>query len=252
MLHVNFNAYANYVTDNLYQWDVNQDLVINGLGLLTAPEIHFANANMNRAIVRRSSIDNGVITVRIPNSLLQSALTIKAYVGVYEDETFKVIETVEIPVIGRAKPYDYTIEDSDEEIYSFNALEQLVTESVEEINVIGGKIIGDCQAIYDQFRNDANAGLGYATRSTTYDLMLSASGWTGDAVPYTNTLSVPSATANNNIELVTPSTVTVDEVNAYAKANIASATQANGSVTVCAYGIKPTINLPITVIVRGD
>ena len=84
MLHVNFNAYANYVTDSLYQWDVNQDLVINGLGLSEAPEIHFANANMARAIVRNSSIDNGVVTVRIPNSLLQSALTIKAYIGVYE------------------------------------------------------------------------------------------------------------------------------------------------------------------------
>lgn len=130
MLHVNFNTYNNYVTDSLYQWDVNQDLIINGLNLSVAPDIHFANASMNGAIVKHSTLENGVISVRIPNSLLQSALTIKAYVGVYEGETFKVIETIEIPVIARVKPLDYTLEDSDEEIYSFNKLENLVRDAI--------------------------------------------------------------------------------------------------------------------------
>lgn len=123
MLHVNFNAYNSYVTDSLYQWDINQVLNIIGLNLKSAPEIHFCNANMDRAIVRRSRLINGTITVNIPNSLLQEAFTIKAYIGIYESETFKVIETVEIPVIGRARPYDYQFEDTDGEIYSFKALE---------------------------------------------------------------------------------------------------------------------------------
>lgn len=133
MLSVNFNAYASYVTDSLYQWDVNQDLVISGLGLSVAPEIHFTNADMDRAIVRQSTLESGVVTVRIPNSLLQAALTIKAYVGLYEDETFKVIETIEIPVIAKTKPADYTIEDSDEEIYSFKALENEIVNAKKEI-----------------------------------------------------------------------------------------------------------------------
>ena len=123
MIRANFNTYNNYITDSLYQWDVNQDLVINGLNLSTAPEIHFANANMDRAIVRYATLEGGVVTVRIPNSLLQAALPVKAYVGVYEGDTFKVVETIEIPVIAKARPIDYTIEDSDEEIYSFKRLE---------------------------------------------------------------------------------------------------------------------------------
>lgn len=131
MLCVNFKAYANYVTDTLHQWDINQDLVINGLSLSVAPEIHFANVNMDRAIVRQSTVSSGVITVRIPNSLLQEAFTIKAYVGVYEGDTFKVIETIEIPVIAKARPMDYAIEDSDEEIYSFKALEYMVARAIE-------------------------------------------------------------------------------------------------------------------------
>lgn len=122
MIRVNFNTYNSYITDSLYQWDLNQDLIINGLNLTAAPEVHFSNANMGGAIVKHSTLEGGSVTVRIPNSLLQEALTIKAYVGIYEGDTFKVIEVVEIPVRAKARPFDYTIEDSDEEIYSFNAL----------------------------------------------------------------------------------------------------------------------------------
>ena len=131
MIKANFNTYNNYVTDSLYQWDIDQDLIINGLNLTVAPEIHFANANMDRAIVRQSTLASGVVTVRIPNSLLQEALTIKAYVGVYEGTTFTVIETIEIPVIAKARPSDYAISDNDEEIYSFNRLETEIANVVQ-------------------------------------------------------------------------------------------------------------------------
>lgn len=134
MLHVNFNTYNSYVTDSLYQWDVNQDLIINGLNLSAAPEIHFANANMDRAIVRQSTLENGVVTVQIPNSLLQEPLTIKAYVGLYEGDTFKVVETIEVPIIAKARPYDYVFEDTDGEIYSFKALESKFNTAHNELN----------------------------------------------------------------------------------------------------------------------
>lgn len=133
MIKANFNTYNTYVTDSLYQWDVNQDLVINGLNLSVAPEIHFANANMDKAIVRQSTVASGVVTVRIPNSLLQVALTIKAYVGIYEGDTFKVIETIEIPVIAKAKPADYVFEDTDGEIYSFNKWDNEIVNAKKEI-----------------------------------------------------------------------------------------------------------------------
>lgn len=152
MLHVNFNTYNNYVTDSLHQWDLNQDLVINGLGLSAAPEIHFANANMDRAIVRQTTLEGGVITVRIPNSLLQAPLTIKAYVGIYEGDTFKVIETIEIPVIAKTKPADYVIEDSDEEIYSFKALENDIANARKDM-------LDKCEAI----RVEMLADVGKAT-----------------------------------------------------------------------------------------
>ena len=162
MLCVNFNAYASYVTDSLYQWDVNQDLVINGLGLSVAPEIHFANADMDRAIVRQSTLESGVVTVRIPNSILQSALTIKAYVGIYEGETFKVIETIEIPVIAKTKPADYVIEDSDEEVYSFKALENMIANIVGDgTPTEGNKELIDVRL---DIKNAVHASAGQAVR----------------------------------------------------------------------------------------
>lgn len=113
-----------YAVDFLYQWDINQVLEIRGLSLASVPEIHFSNYIMEKAIVRRATMDDaGVITVDIPNSLLQKPYKITAYVCIYEGDTFKSLYAVEVPVKARTRPSDYTIEDSDEEIYSFNALE---------------------------------------------------------------------------------------------------------------------------------
>ena len=61
-----------YTVDPLYQWDLNQVLQIYGLSLPSVPEIHFTNDAMDRAIVKQASMDAaGVITVDVPNSLLQ-------------------------------------------------------------------------------------------------------------------------------------------------------------------------------------
>jgi hypothetical protein len=122
MIRANFSAYGTYVTDSLYQWDINRTLIVNGLNLEQAPEIHFYNANMERAIVRQSTLDNGVATVTIPNALLQEALTIKADVCIYEDDVRKTIENIEIPVKAKARPLDYVFEDDGGDIYSYNAL----------------------------------------------------------------------------------------------------------------------------------
>ena len=74
MIQANFSAYAKYVTDSLYQWDIDQVLKVTGLNLTVAPEVHFSNANMDRAIVRQAELKNHIVTVNIPNSMLQEPL----------------------------------------------------------------------------------------------------------------------------------------------------------------------------------
>lgn len=138
MVKANFRAYGAYVTDSLYQWDLNQQLRVSGLNLATAPEVHFSNANMARAIVRQAELVGGVVVVDIPNSLLQYSLRIFAHIGIYEGETFKTVEVVAIPVIPRARPEDYQLEDTDEELYSFKALENQIANIVANGSDTGG------------------------------------------------------------------------------------------------------------------
>ena len=126
MVTANFSAYNKYVTDSLHQWDLNQVLQVYGLNLSSVPEVHFSNANTDRAIVRQATMENHIVSVAIPNSLLQDPLRIYAHIGIYEGSTFKVVELVEIPVIARKRPLDYQIETTDEEVYSFKALENRI------------------------------------------------------------------------------------------------------------------------------
>lgn len=135
MIKANFNTYASYVTDSLYQWDLNQVLTVTGLNLGVVPEVHFSNANMERAIVRQSTMVNHVVSVGIPNSLLQDPLTIEADIGIYEGEIFKVVEKVLIPVKPKKRPSDYQIQDSDEEIYSFNQLKNALATKADNAQV---------------------------------------------------------------------------------------------------------------------
>ncbi len=142
MITANFKAYASYVTDSLYQWDLNQVLSVSGLNLSVAPEVHFTNSNMDKAIVRQAELTNRIVKVQIPNSLLQEPLTIKAYIGIYEGKTFKVVEEVSIPVKPKARPNDYKIETTDGEIYSFEALKNALANrvTVQEVNKVSARI----------------------------------------------------------------------------------------------------------------
>lgn len=161
MIKANFKAYSTYVTDSLHQWDLNQALEVTGLNLTDAPEVHFSNANVDRAIVRQSTMEDHIVRVNIPNSLLQDPLRIYAHIGVYEGRTFKVVELVEIPVIPRKRPLDYQIEDSDGEVYSFKALENKVDRVVRDYTEIGKQyaaaveLVKEAEQTYDEAAEDA-------------------------------------------------------------------------------------------------
>lgn len=140
-----------YTVDSLYQWDKNQVLEITGLSLPSVPEIHFTNDTMDRAIVRQAKMNAaGVITAYVPNSLLQKPYKIKAYICLYTGDSFKSEYLIEIPVIARAKPDDYSFEDDSGEIYSFNALENYVNDTVLKLNTDWSNYVNECkQAVTD-------------------------------------------------------------------------------------------------------
>lgn len=89
-------------------------------------------------------------------------------------------------------------------------------------------------------------------KSTKVELTLSASSWTGDSAPYTYTLSVTDVTKNSNQELLPALNITSEQLTALQAANIQDGGQSADTIVLKAFGDKPTIDIPIRVIMRGD
>lgn len=129
-----------------FQWDIEQVLEIHGLSLASDPEIHFTTEVLNGAIVRQATRDDsGVIWVKIPNSLLQKPYRIDIFVCVYEGDTFQTLYEMSIPIIPRKRPFDYQLEVTDEEVYSFNALENKMYETLKTLTLITDNALLDLQ-----------------------------------------------------------------------------------------------------------
>lgn len=91
-----------------------------------------------------------------------------------------------------------------------------------------------------------------AVKSLSQTATLLAEAWEGEEAPYTYTLPVEGATDTNNIEVLPAVPLTQEQYEAMSGACITGAGQAEGSITLDAWGDKPEIDLPIIVIVRGD
>ena len=80
---------------------------------------------------------------------------------------------------------------------------------------------------------------------------LVAGTWSGSSAPFTYTVSVQGVTANNNVDVSLSSSATVAQAKMWAKAMVLNATQTTNSITLKAYGKKPTANIPIVVTVHA-
>lgn len=229
MIKANFNAYSTYVTDSLYQWDINQVLKVTGINVATAPEVHFSNSNMDRAVVRQATLSNGVITVNIPNSLLQDPLTINAHIGIYEGKTFKVLEFVQIPIIPKPRPYDYKFEDTDGEIYSYNALEKAMSDMSVELDSVKKTV-----------------------SNVEFTKILLANNWVGTKAPYIYDIAHEDVTAQSTITITFPADITLEQVESFNSAIITGGVQNAGSFSLRALKEKPTKNIPVVVKIGGN
>ena len=157
-----------YTVEMLYQWDLNQVLEIRGLTLPSVPEVHFTNNAMDGAIVKQSSMDKtGIITVDVPNSLLQKPYDIIAYICLYDGSSFQSLYKIVIPVKARNKPNDYIITGDDDEVYSFNELRNTIENlksTINDYNQLGDELKNYCDEInaelvrnYDDLNKELNS-----------------------------------------------------------------------------------------------
>lgn len=86
---------------------------------------------------------------------------------------------------------------------------------------------------------------------TALSVTLASASWTGTAVPYTYTISNSAITATSNQELTPATDITADQLTALQNANIIDGGQAAGSMTLKAFGEKPSVDIPVRIIVKG-
>lgn len=90
-----------------------------------------------------------------------------------------------------------------------------------------------------------------ANKGTAIAVTLASASWTGTAAPYTYTISNDAITATSNQELTPTTDITADQLSALQGANIIDGGQAAGSMTLKAFGEKPSVDIPVRVIVKG-
>lgn len=90
--------------DHLTQWDKKQTIVIKGLSVSAAPEFHIANASCREAIRVTSVLDNGALTVSIPDEILEDGLPFLMYAYQMDSSgSAQTIYTIGVPVHPRQK-----------------------------------------------------------------------------------------------------------------------------------------------------
>ena len=87
------------------QWDVDRVLYVSGVA--SQPCLHFANAELKRAIVVQATDDNGRWKCLVPNFILQFACPMVVSVFVQPDEG-RTVATAVYEVKPKLKPQDYS------------------------------------------------------------------------------------------------------------------------------------------------
>lgn len=95
------------------------------------------------------------------------------------------------------------------------------------------------------------ASIGAAAISTTTEATLAAASWSGNSAPYTYTLTVNGVTDTSTQEILFATSINLEQLTAGQNANIQDGGQSANTIVLKAWGEKPTVDLPIRVIMRG-
>lgn len=96
------------------------------------------------------------------------------------------------------------------------------------------------------------ADIGAAEKSLATTATILAESWTGSSAPFSYTLSVAGVTTTSVQEILPSLTITAAELESLQAANVQDGGQTAGQITLKAFGDKPTIDLPVRIVLRGD
>lgn len=85
-------------------------------------------------------------------------------------------------------------------------------------------------------------------KTTTKNITLTAASWSNGSYTISDSL----ITASSIQEIIPATNISADQYKALVKASIVATGQSVGSITIKAFGTVPSIDIPITVIFRGE
>ena len=93
---------------------------------------------------------------------------------------------------------------------------------------------------------------GKAAISKIVEATLFVANWTGDAAPYTYTLAVEGVTKTSNQEILPTANITWEQLIGLQGTNMIDGGQDTNTIILKATKNKPTVDIPIRIILRGD
>lgn len=110
-----------------------------------------------------------------------------------------------------------------------------------------GQMAGYVSDAQEAAQGAADAAEAISAYGTEVQVSITATGWTGSAAPYTQTVAVAGLLANSYGDIGPANSATAAQRAAYRSALIAVTAQADGSVTLVADGDKPAVDIPAVV-----
>ena len=98
---------AGHKKNFLYQYDVGQSFIIEKFEYSNAPKVQFSIKSIKTSPSVSSRLNNGALSVKIPDMLLTYGEDVIAYLYIQDATQGTIIETVFISVIPRKRPADY-------------------------------------------------------------------------------------------------------------------------------------------------
>lgn len=121
----------------LYQYDYGQELCVKGLSFSGVTEVHFAKLGAlgGKALIRLGTVQDGILSVDIPDDFLCTDTSFAAYIYTADTEYGETVKTVYFPVLSRATP-DTGI--PDDKIPLLRDLVELIRNKADNITLTDG------------------------------------------------------------------------------------------------------------------
>lgn len=131
---------------------------------------------------------------------------------------------------------------------SYNSQTLSSAQKLQAATNVGSVSFSNAQSLSSAQKSQARTNIS-AVAASGVNVSVAASSWNGSSAPYTATVSVSGVTASNNIVVGIRSTATASQYEAFADGQIICSAQASGSITLKAFGDKPSVSVPISVLI---